>query len=55
MLGDSLRPDGKYRTGMMVYAWFVWNKQGYFPAPTIKWISNQQYILNKKDKDNESN
>ena len=28
MLGDKLREDGKYKTGMMVYAWYVW-ENGY--------------------------
>ena len=48
MLGDKLRDDGKYRTGMMVYAWFVWDTL-HNGAPEIRWISNQQYILSKKD------
>ena len=26
MLGDELRGDGKYRTGMQTYAWFFWDK-----------------------------
>lgn len=49
MLGDVLRKDGKYRTGMMVYAWFIWQKN-YQGNPEIRWISNQKYILNKGDK-----
>ena len=53
MLGDPLRSDGKYRTGMMVYAWFVWDKYRKHPEPTIRWISNQQYILNKADRKGE--
>jgi hypothetical protein len=49
MLGDDLRDDGKYRTGMMVYAWFVWDKNNTSPEPTIRWIDNQPYILSKSD------
>lgn len=51
MLSSELREDGKYHTGMMVYAWFVFEKlhseEEIFPI--IKWISNQRYILSKKD------
>ncbi len=53
MLGDGLRLDGKYRTGMMVYAWFVWDRS-HSGAPEIHWISNQNYILNKKNPLDES-
>jgi hypothetical protein len=56
MLGDILREDGKYRTGMMVYAWYVWQKNlSYTLDPEIRWISNQKYILNKSDKENNTN
>ena len=46
MLSDSIRDDGKYSTGMCVFAWFVWNKswQG---KPTIEWIDNNMDILKK--------
>tara|TARA_Y100001972_G_scaffold67724_1_gene82578 strand:- start:90 stop:734 length:645 start_codon:yes stop_codon:yes gene_type:complete len=50
MLGDKLREDGKYTTGMMVYAWFVWEK-GYTDEPTISWIDNNEDVLSKKDMD----
>ena len=50
MLGDKLREDGKYNTGMMVYAWFVWEK-GYTDEPTISWIDNNDDVLSKKDMD----
>lgn len=50
MLGDPLREDGKYRTGMMVYAWYIW-EQGYTGEATIHWIDNQPFILNKSDMD----
>lgn len=49
MLGDKLREDGKYRTGMMVYAWYVWDKSHVGP-PVIGWIDNQKYVLSKIDK-----
>lgn len=44
MLGDKLRKDGKYRTGMMVYAWYVWEK-GFIGQPEINWIDNNNYVL----------
>jgi len=47
MLGDRLREDGKYRTGMMVYAWYIWEKS-YKGEPVIKWLDNNIYVLNSK-------
>lgn len=44
MLGDALREDGKHNTGMMVYAWFVWNKK-YTGEPVIKWLDNDCYVI----------
>lgn len=44
MLGDKLRKDGKYRTGMMVYAWYVWVK-GDKTEPVIRWIDNNEYVI----------
>ena len=48
MLGLPLREDGKYPTGMQVYAWFIWTK-GKRGAPTIGHIDNRKYVLSKKD------
>jgi hypothetical protein len=56
MLSDTIREDGKYSTGMMVYAWFVWENHNYYKvnnikvinhAPKIYWINNQKYILKR--------
>ncbi len=49
MLGEPLRADGKYHTGMMVYAWFMWDRQHCGP-PTISWIDNDKYVIGKGDK-----
>ena len=38
MLGDKLREDGKYHTGMMVYAWYVWEK-GFQGETTLRWFN----------------
>ena len=48
MLGESLREDGKYNTGMMVYAWYVWTN-GYSGQPIIDWLDNNEDVLSKKD------
>jgi len=47
MLGEKLRCDGKYKTGMMVYAWFVWDKT-HSGSAAINWIDNQEYVLTSK-------
>lgn len=44
MLGDALRDDGCYRTGMMVYAWYLWEREATH-NPVIDWIDNNQYVL----------
>ena len=49
MLGKELRDDGKMETGMMVYAWFVWDRH-YEGNPEIDWIDINDCILSKKDK-----
>lgn len=49
MLGDPLREDGKYNTGMMVYAWYIFENH-YSGLPTIDWIDNNGDVLSKKDK-----
>ena len=48
MLGEELRDDGKYHTGMMVYAWFVFQNE-YCEKPNISWIDNNDDVLSKKD------
>ena len=52
MLGESLREDGKYNTGMMVYEWYVWTN-GYSGQPTIDWLDNNEDVLSKKDLENQ--
>jgi len=49
MLGEKLREDGKYNTGMMVYAWFIFEK-GYDGPSIIDWIDNNSDVLSKNDK-----
>ncbi len=49
LLTDKIRPDGKYKTGCIVYAWYVWKKR-HKKEPVIKWIDNNKYVLSKSDK-----
>jgi len=49
LLGEELREDGKYRTGMMVYAWYVF-ENGYNNDPLIKWIDNNDDIYRKNER-----
>ena len=46
LLGEKIRDDGKYNTGMMVYAWFVWVR-GHCSEPIIRWINNNKDLLGK--------
>ena len=48
MLTNSIRKDGKFTTGMQVYAWYIWDKT-YIGEPIIDWIDINKYVLNKKD------
>lgn len=49
MLGEKLRDDGKYNTGMMVYAWYIFERE-YSKLPEIDWIDNNSDVLNKNDR-----
>jgi hypothetical protein len=44
MFGDLLREDGRYRSGMMICAWYCWDRE-HVGAPTMSWINNDQYLL----------
>lgn len=44
LLGEPLRQDGKHNTGMMVYAWYVWEKE-YKGEPIIRWLDNNEYVI----------
>ena len=47
MLEETIRDDGTYRTGMMVYAWYIWDKDYLRDHPTIHWIDNNEDVLKK--------
>lgn len=48
MLGNELREDGKFKTGMQLYAWYKFNKN-FIGNPTIEWIELDKYVLKKED------
>jgi len=48
MLTSSIREDGKFTTGMQVYAWYIWEKS-YIGEPSIDWIDINKYVLTKRD------
>lgn len=49
MLTNEIRDDGKYNTGMQVYAWFVFENTSatFCKLPEIGWIDNSKYVLRK--------
>jgi hypothetical protein len=49
MLEDVISDDGKYKTGMMVYAWYVWDKT-HIGEPLVRWIDNDSYVIKGKNK-----
>lgn len=50
-LTDTIRPDGKYKTGINAYAWYVWEKN-YIGETMLKHIDNTEFVLRKKDEIN---
>lgn len=44
LLEDTVREDGTYKAGMMVYAWYIWDKS-YKGEPVIRWLNNNDYIV----------
>ena len=48
MLSESIREDGKYGTGMMVYAWYVWDRLFCRKFPEVRWIDNNADVLRKE-------
>lgn len=44
LLEETIRLDGKHKTGMMVYAWFVWDKR-HKGLATIEWLDNNEFVV----------
>lgn len=49
-LAGPLREDGKYITGMMDFAWFIWER-GYIEGnqPRLHWIDNNADVITASD------
>ena len=46
ILHKVVRQDGCYNTGMMVYAWYIFER-GYIGKTEIDWIDNNNDVLKK--------
>lgn len=49
LLGEELREDGKTHTGMMVFAWLLWDKIKPSHVPTLHWLDNDFAVVGKGD------
>ncbi len=53
LLEKTIREDGKYKTGMQVYMWAIFEKNNsqikIHNIPLIKWINNDEFVLREKD------
>lgn len=49
LLEDTIRADGKHKTGMMVYAWFVWDKK-HNGLPIVDWLDNNDFVVKGEEK-----
>lgn len=49
MLDENVREDGKYKTGMQSYAWYIFKNLSYNRAisPAIKWINSSGQVVKK--------
>lgn len=55
-LDGSLREDGKYKTAIDGYCWFVWDLRKPPQDPIIKWIDNREFVLRvRKPKPKQAN
>lgn len=46
LLKPSVRDDGNYEAGSVVYCWMIWHR-GYWGSPKISWIDNDKHIFRK--------
>lgn len=49
LLEETVREDGKHKTGMMVYAWYVWKREKREQGPEIHWLDNDKYVVRGKE------
>lgn len=49
MLDDKVREDGRYKTGMITWAWYTWRSRRWWEfwtiAPRVIWIDNDDDVL----------
>jgi len=52
LLRDTLREDGKYETGMITYAWFIWERASRKVSqhPRIYFIDNNKDVLRRSSR-----
>lgn len=50
LLGEPLREDGKYPTGMLACAWYIWDRRTAGQEPIIRWVNNNPYVFSKREK-----
>lgn len=46
MFEQTIREDGKYKTGMQIYAWYIF-ENGYNGEPVMDWIDNHEDVVRK--------
>lgn len=46
LLSAHIRPDGKYETAMMAYAWYIFDTR-HKGAPTIYWLDSSEDVARK--------
>lgn len=44
MMSDHIREDGRYKTGMITWAWYTWLPFG-TEDPRIQWIDNDAFVV----------
>ena len=47
LLGEALRDDGTYRTGMMAYGWFDFRRER-AASTKVRWLDNNQYVVRQQ-------
>jgi hypothetical protein len=48
IMSGEVREDGRYKCGMVTWAWYTWIHFGdCLAGPRIRWINNDEYVLRK--------
>ena len=54
MLTDEVRDDGRYKTGMITWCWYIWERMPFHRGPSrpvIEWIDNDADVLRKEKRE----